>query len=987
MEKNSNSDNIHSLPVQLGVLVEETLGKALLQDVDISKGLTKDIAARLSNYNENLFSSIEQKSITRLLFESFDTTIDIQKKLDRYIQDAGQKVFEKELNKLNLESIQLLKIEVKDKTIEKKSPITFSGKLQERISKSLKSVLKKTPLNKKVTECYQYFHLILNTLQNHRNKFEDFEKKRLEILLELWEKSKIIETNIDILAKNKYDLDVSQSEFNLDINFDNIIKLDQEFAEEANALIISFKDQIKSAFENLENEKQIHQENIEKNKRKYNGAHVFKASIAIENEYERSREKWQNTLLALSDDMELDLEISSLKFQILNGYFSFLNFVDITLKNPLDEKMNAIVDFTEELLLLFKPTESGYQNDIISTIKKSKLDFRRKLVLRLVPEIKTILLNSELPKEVDEFEKNTSKQFETLSKSRLLIKNPVYDHSIDRSEMQKISPYDLVSFDMQPEFMEVFPSLKNSIIRHLQFLQEKLDEIPEIVDYSIESAIGYYEEKKDLPAALKIGSEGIKRAANKIEDLSALRRDFYASEVDFTKDKIDQLFTKISEITDNENALQIKIRVTKGKAIEQSKALREKIVRKIKNFLPLIIDKIRIFNKFLIESSIKLRKQFEGEVAKEFISSDVSDYLAETEEAVSRLPFVYQRLFKLEPLSTFDLYIERPQAHQKFKLAYSRWESGKFAPTVISGEKGSGKTSFINHFLASKSIHEKIIFHDLHKEYLEPEVAYNKLYESIKDLLTGQNEENPDKPRRVVVIDGLERLFEARINGFNVLQKTMQLISKTNDQIFWIFACHLYSYKYLQRSFNIAEYFGYHIELEDLLADDLIEMIEKRHNISGFRLNFLPDAQKKSLIPKMKQTDKSDQMELRNVYFERLQKIVRGNITQAFLYWMRSAAEVTEDIIYINSQGDTKLDFIRSISLSKFEILKNILIHNGISSAKHSKLFRIPFEKSELQLEQMLDDGIIIKRSEFYNINPMIYKQVIDQMYKLNLLH
>ena len=87
----------------------------------------------------------------------------------------------------------------------------------------------------------------------------------------------------------------------------------------------------------------------------------------------------------------------------------------------------------------------------------------------------------------------------------------------------------------------------------------------------------------------------------------------------------------------------------------------------------------------------------------------MSDYLVETEEAVNRLPFVYQRLFKLEPLSTFDLYIERAEAYEKFKLAYSRWKNGKFAPAIISGEKGSGKTSFINRFLASKSINEKII--------------------------------------------------------------------------------------------------------------------------------------------------------------------------------------------------------------------------------------------------------------------------------------
>ena len=215
----------------------------------------------------------------------------------------------------------------------------------------------------------------------------------------------------------------------------------------------------------------------------------------------------------------------------------------------------------------------------------------------------------------------------------------------------------------------------------------------------------------------------------------------------------------------------------------------------------------------------------------------------------------------------------------------------------------------------------------------------------------------------------------------------MKMISNTNHSVYWIVACHLYSYKYLEKSSNISDYFGYHIEMEALTSEELITIIEKRHNISGFRLKYLPDTQKKSGILLKKQGDKSDVMELKFEYFDRLQKAVKGNITQAFLYWMRSAAEVTEDVISLNMPGDKNLEFVQSISLSKFEILRNILIHNGINSIKHAEIFRIPLEKSELQLNQMFDDGLIIQHSGIYNINPMIYKQVIDQMYKLNLLH
>jgi len=333
------------------------------------------------------------------------------------------------------------------------------------------------------------------------------------------------------------------------------------------------------------------------------------------------------------------------------------------------------------------------------------------------------------------------------------------------------------------------------------------------------------------------------------------------------------------------------------------------------------------------------------------------------------------------------LYIERKEPLDKLKLAYSRWELGKFAPTVIFGEKGSGKTTCINRFLSMKSISEEIIFHDLHKEQLDPDSAYKMISNSLPYAFGNQDNIEIGKLKKIIVIDGLEKLFEARINGFDALQKTMKMISNTNHSVYWIVACHLYSYKYLEKSSNISDYFGYHIEMEALTSEELITIIEKRHNISGFRLKYLPDTQKKSGILLKKQGDKSDVMELKFEYFDRLQKAVKGNITQAFLYWMRSAAEVTEDVISLNMPGDKNLEFVQSISLSKFEILRNILIHNGINSIKHAEIFRIPLEKSELQLNQMFDDGLIIQHSGIYNINPMIYKQVIDQMYKLNLLH
>lgn len=988
MDNNTKQNIAEHMPEQFLSILEETVGKTLLEEANQYRGIADKIKELLNGYLSKSVEILDQNRITGFLFESYNAASKINEILQENVQDAARESFLEELNLFNAKTIKALNIEVDEETEGDKDIIknTLSN-VQDKLKNVVNNILKKKPVNDQTYECYLFSRAIYDVLLDHLNKIDAYEKSRLNIILNLWEKSKLINENISLLTQKKFELEVAKEEFITSLNFEDTAKLIEENASQASLYIQSIKEAIKLAYEVVERERQTQDSEIAKRRNQFNADQVLRSSKKIEKEFRIVRVKWQNTMMVLADDWELDLEVNALEYHILKGFFGFTQYVDTRFKVLLNEKIDKMQSSIEDLLVLFEPTEGLKSVEILSNLKKGKSDFRRKLLLRLMPEIRELLVNNEIPKEIDEFEKDALKEFDALSTSKYIIKNPAYDHPVERSEMNKISPHDLISFDIQPHFMDVFPRLKNAIIRQVQVLQVSLEEIPEIVDFSIESAIGYFDDKNDIKESLKIGKEGINRAINKINDLQDSRKEFYTTEVDFLGGKINQLISKITEITDNESALQIKLRVTKSKAIEQSKAVRDRVIKKIKDFLPLILRKVKTFYEFIVASSIKIRKQLEGEVTKGFITTDISDYLGETEDAVNRLPFVYQRLFKLEPLSTFDLYIERKEAQDKFKRAYARWKIGKFAPTIVIGEKGSGKTSFINRLLSSKSINEGIIYHDLFKEYLSPDEILIKIEESIPGFSNKPNEADAELPKKIIVIDGLEKLFEARINGFISLQKLLKLISGTNRHIFWVVSCHIYSYKYLDKSINISDYFGYHIELENLTSEELITMIEKRHNISGFRLNFLPNSQKKSILPIIKQGDNNDQLELKTLYFDRLQKIVLGNITQAFLHWMRSAAKVTEDIIYIKMPGDKSLDFVKSISASKFEILKNMLIHNGISAGKHAAIYRIPQEKSELQLEQLYDDGIIIKKNEIYYINPMIYKQVVDQMYLLNLIH
>ena len=91
----------------------------------------------------------------------------------------------------------------------------------------------------------------------------------------------------------------------------------------------------------------------------------------------------------------------------------------------------------------------------------------------------------------------------------------------------------------------------------------------------------------------------------------------------------------------------------------------------------------------------------------------------------------------------------------------------------------------------------------------------------------------------------------------------MKLITETHSHVFWIVSSHLYSWNYIDKSFNISDYFGYHIKLTDLAADDLKQIIEKRHNISGYRLVYEQPIAKKSIVNIKKLKSESTQMNLR----------------------------------------------------------------------------------------------------------------------------
>jgi hypothetical protein len=697
---------------------------------------------------------------------------------------------------------------------------------------------------------------------------------------------------------------------------------------------------------------------------------------------EKIKKLWRTTRFALTEDWGLDLEIIALEYQIIQQYIAFVKSLNEKFCIPLHQNID---NYESQFAALNNYFDQDTNQIDKKNIQASLRDFKNRLnkepLKNSLMGLRNLLNNPNHIEKIDAFENEAETSFSSLSATRRLMEKPDYLREVKPNELESVSPFDLIAFEIKPRFIQTIQAFKRAMIDHTQSLINKLETAPNIALHSVDSASKHYEENEQLEVLIDICRDGLKRSQSKVSETKTINQDFFDNETAKLKESIETLTTSITKIKDNENALQIKLRIVKAIAITHSKEVRYKLSTRLLNLLPILIDKLKHYYKFGQGFSKKISKHLAFDKGSAFISTDTSNFLNTTQLSISKLPYIYQRLFSFEPLESFEMYKERTIPTEALELAYTEWQDDKFAPVVLIGEKGSGKTTFlrkfINSIVSSKKVFEFNLFAD--------KKSSAEYFQNILEVATAEKQNT--RENEIIIIDGLERLFESKINGFYYLLELFKIISDTQKDIFWIVSVHNISWEYFDKSIQASDYFAYHIRLNDLTYDELVSLIESKHNLSGYNVVYKEPLKKKRLLGNRVYDEKEKQAIYRKSFFSDLNKSVQGNILQVYIYWLRSAQLSENNTIWIELDNQVDLDFVRNISANKLLVLKSILICNGLDANKLAEFSRLNLAQCELQLKQLDDDGILFQTKEIYYINPLIYKSIIKYLYDINLLH
>ncbi len=592
-----------------------------------------------------------------------------------------------------------------------------------------------------------------------------------------------------------------------------------------------------------------------------------------------------------------------------------------------------------------------------------------------------------------EFNGKLAEHLNLLSQKRILVKTDEYDEEIKNSDISYISPKEMLEYSAAPKILRSTAKLKSSLNSEIQNIQNVFGEIDHISDFTIDSAINLLKtEKPNVEESKTTAIEGLERALKKITEIDEKFDNLTVTFGNELNLATSDFHTELKDLTQTDKLFDVKMKLAKDKALEKSKRFKREAKIKLKNFLPHALWLLRKYYR-KIEILYQQVREFIGLAPKaKIISSEVSDYLADTHAAIQALPFVYQRLFEIKPLEDKRFYFGRDLEMKELSKAFKNWQSGKFSPTVIVGEKGSGSTTLINFFTENLSTDYKVIRSSLNFPFYETSDFLSTLGNLFGEKIFNSKEDvilylNSTSYKQVIILENLQRLFLRKVDGFNSLKILFEIISRTNKNVFWLTTSTLYCWNYLDKTIHAPDHLGYIVNLRKLNENQITELVSKRHRVSGYNIEYEADEQTLKSKSFKNLSDAEKQTYLMKKYFISLNKFAESNISLALLFWLRSAKEIVGDKIIIGSPPELDYSFLENLSNDKIFALSALLIHDGLREEDYSKIFNVPINQARQLLLLLYDDGIVIKQNEMYIINPLLYRQIVGLLNAKNIIN
>ncbi|WP_378187436.1 DnaA ATPase domain-containing protein [Aquimarina sp. W85] len=702
----------------------------------------------------------------------------------------------------------------------------------------------------------------------------------------------------------------------------------------------------------------------------------------------KNEQRWDATHELLNDDWGLDNEIYIIVFTLLSTYFHTKQRIAeraVTINLHLDTLISNLTISKNAIITTDKDT-------VLKTVIAKELQaIRKDFIPKIIVGATTYITSQDVPEVLTTFDETVQALLKDISHKRAISTTADYLTPTKLSEINYTSPYELINYESWPLFSKIINTAKVDMSLSIEEAIETIEALGQTIEFNLESALTLFDTAslQDNPETIAV--DGIQRSIDKITALKQSILDWETSNHTILYPGVDGFIKRSVALTETENIYNIRLTIAKAKSVEKSKAIKQKVVNTVINFVPIAITKLRttwLKTKDKTQSFL-LRTGLYKPATN--ITKDLSDFLKEEKQALEQLPFIYKRLFHLDTVTSEDLFVGRSHDLALLNTAYTSWQRTRFSSVIIYGERGAGKTSLLDFFINSIPKTTKTIIASPIDALYSSEALFEflnsvfaqELY-TFEDWVSYLNSGS----KKVIVLENIQYLYVRKVKGFEALHQISELMYATQKSVFWILTCAKYSYQFLDKAIQLSERFSYRIDIDGIDTDTMTQALLKRHKKSGYDLMF-EEPPREYLTKKInKASNEEKQRLLKEDFFKDLTKIARSNFKIAFTYWLRSTTTVSGNVITLRSLKSIDVTFLEKLAPNKLFMLHAILLQEKVTLDTLVSLSGFDKQKTHRIVNSLYENGLLtLDKESYYNINTLLYRQITNLLKSKNFIH
>ncbi|MDR8391222.1 hypothetical protein NC796_08740 [Aliifodinibius sp. S!AR15-10] len=707
-------------------------------------------------------------------------------------------------------------------------------------------------------------------------------------------------------------------------------------------------------------------------------------------------EKWKKVQQSLLDktgtinrflDFRNRLEEDSRSFfESIEDYFKRFFFVRIS---KVQEELHVVQDKLDEL------DSSRSKKEKLEYLKTSRVQLEEKLD-KLINSVEKSLEQRELSQMAEQFSEKALLQANEVADSVPFV----HDQKLDQdppSLSYKTIEWRLLVIRALKE--HVLGKVNPGFQKYDEFLRSQineLQEIREVIEVNMGSSQELLEEKgKETEDPIGIAREALERSELKLAQCSesiAKKQDELRNVV---LEESSAFYSRLLNLLHTGDPSDFQILDARYRVKETAQSWTTKLRARWAR----MEDRITLLGRFLLRKwkkyfhSVTTFLGFEEEKKKEEQKAEIAHYLTETDSKVGELPYIYRRLFNFSADTDRRFYVTMNENFNMLSRAYENWQSGFPATFAVMGEKGSGKSTYLNFALDEVFPKAKTTRIVLGETYSTKEEVVKLLGEAL-----GMNKSNSvdaiiaslkRRKKQIIVVEALQNLYLRNLNGYGGLETLLYIISETKDNIFWITSCSSYAWHFLQKTLSVADYFSHILKSDNLTDEQIKSVIMKRHEASGYELVFEPGESQNKDRAYRKLLDKEEEAQeyLRDSYFEKLAALAQGNASIAMIFWVRSIRAYSDTHFYIKPLEVTELELVEELTPEILFPLSAMVLHDSLTPSQLSKILQLNEQESRLILTRLKTRGLLQQNDSQYTLNHLMYRQVVKVLKERNIIH